>query len=271
MSVDISVITPTFRRPDKLVEAVKSALAQQGVSVEVIVLDDSPEGSAQTAIESIGDPRIRYFQQSQPSGGRPAVVRNDGYRMARGRFVHFLDDDDHVADGAYTEVVQTFDKNPSTGVVYGWVVPFGDDPAALKNKTDYFRSAAQIAKQTTSRYRTVATILFRGTLMVNSACLIRRECIEPLGGFDPTIQVYEDVDFWMRGIRKFGHIFLDRPILEYRTGASSLMHDLQGDWHPVADSYKIIHSKYKAEHGMFEYAALKLLSFSIPTVAPAST
>ena len=39
---DVSVVIPTCRRPRLVVEAVRSALAQDGASVEVIVLDDSP-------------------------------------------------------------------------------------------------------------------------------------------------------------------------------------------------------------------------------------
>ena len=54
---DVSVITPTFRSEKQVVESVQSALAQKGVSVEVIVLDDSPDGSARSAVESIRDAR----------------------------------------------------------------------------------------------------------------------------------------------------------------------------------------------------------------------
>jgi len=43
---EIAVVVPTFRRPTQVVEAVASALAQDGVTVEVFVADDSPEGSA---------------------------------------------------------------------------------------------------------------------------------------------------------------------------------------------------------------------------------
>jgi len=97
--------------------------------------------------------------------------------------------------------------------------------------------------------------------------MIRRDHFDALGGFDPTIAYYQDVDFWMRGIRKFGHVFVDRPILQYRTGASSRTQDLNGDWTPVQASYRIIHQKYRVEHGLLEYALLKLLSYRLPPVS----
>src|SRR5271170_3403582 len=92
--LEVSVIIPTFHREKLVVDAVESALRQEGVTLEVIVLDDSPSGSASKAIEAIDDVRVRYVKREVPSGGRPALVRNEGSRLARGRFLHFLDDDD---------------------------------------------------------------------------------------------------------------------------------------------------------------------------------
>lgn len=257
-AVDVSVIVPTFRREKLVVEAVRSALAQEGVSVEVLVFDDSPEGSARELVEGLGDARVSYRKQEKPSGGRPALVRNEGAKLARGRYLHFLDDDDRVAEGAYRSVVQALDARPDVGVSVGWVVPFGDDPTAREEKRKYFEWAAKVGAGTPNSLLTVATILFRGTLMVNSACMIRREHVEPLGGFDPTIPVYEDVDFYLRAIRRFGHVYVDRPMLHYRTGAPSLMHNLGKETDArVTQSYAIIGRKYRQEHGWLEFKALQ--------------
>jgi GT2 family glycosyltransferase len=263
---DVSVITPTFRREKLVVEAVRSALAQEGVSVESLVLDDSPDGSARAAVEAIGDPRVRYLKREVPSGGKPALVRNEAVRLARGRYVHFLDDDDRLAEGALAAMVQALDARPDRGVAIGWVVPFGDDPRSLEEKRVYFERAARIAARQPSSLLTVATILFRGTLMVNSACMIRREHVEPLGGFDSTIPVYEDVDFYMRATRRYGHVYVNRPVLHYRTGAPSLMHDLKGDNAKVEESYGIIHRKYRQQHGALEFLALKVVSRFLPSM-----
>ncbi|MDX1933992.1 MAG: glycosyltransferase [Capsulimonadales bacterium] len=267
MSMLLSVIIPTFRRPALLAEAIRSVLDETGPDTEIIVMDDSPEGSARDVAEGFGEARVRYCMNPTPSGGRPAAVRNLAYRHATGRYLHFLDDDDRIATGAYQAMIDALEKNPDAGVAYGWVVPFGNNPKICAEKTDYFTRAAQIASKS-SRLRTVALILFRGALMVNSACMIRRELFETLGGYDPEIAYYEDVEFWMRAIRRYGHVYVNRPILNYRVGSSSLMHDLQEDWVPVMESYRIIHRKYKERHGMAEYALLKLFSLTLPSVIP---
>jgi glycosyltransferase involved in cell wall biosynthesis len=92
--LDISVIIPTYLREAQLLEAIGSVLQQRDVSFEIIVVDDSAVGSARNAAASLEDPRVHYMLRPEPSGGRPALVRNDGARIARGRYLYFLDDDD---------------------------------------------------------------------------------------------------------------------------------------------------------------------------------
>ena len=53
MSIDFSVIIPTFRRTSELVEAVSSALRQNDASIEIFVIDDSPEGSAEETAKGL--------------------------------------------------------------------------------------------------------------------------------------------------------------------------------------------------------------------------
>lgn len=261
---DVSVVIPTFRREKEVVEAVQSSLRQEGVSVEVIVLDDTPEGTARAAVEGIGDKRVRYVKRDIPSKGRPAVCRNEGAKMAQGRYITFLDDDDRHAPGALRASVSVLDKNPDRGVTVGWVCPFGDDPEWLQNKKDYFERAAQIGNGTERSIWFAAHVLFLGTLYVNSACLMRRVCHAGVGGVDPTIPVYEDVDFYLRAIRKYGHMYVNQPFLEYRTGKPSLMHNLGKDDTLVKQSNAMIHEKYRRDNGMVEYRFLQATCRALP-------
>ncbi|NLE87556.1 MAG: glycosyltransferase family 2 protein [Myxococcales bacterium] len=268
-NVDVSVIIPTFHRERELVEAIDSALSQQGVEVEVIVLDDSPEASARSVAAAIDDPRVRYVARATPSGGRPAYVRNEGIELATGRYVYCLDDDDHVLPGALEALTDALDAAPQAGVAFGRVESFGPDPQIVESYRVWFDWAARAAARVSrSSWLTAGTILFRGTLIINSVCMMRRELARRLGGYDPAIPYYEDVEFFTRGIREFGHVFVDRPVLHYRTGRPSLIHDLRGDGAPIVESYKIMHDKYKARHGMFEYRALQIVSKLLPLDGP---
>lgn len=259
---DVTVVVPTFRRPEELREALSSVLSQSGVSVEVRVLDDSPEGSAREVVERFHDPRISYIKHEPPTGGKPALVRNAGWPGASGRFVHFLDDDDRVASGYYRAAVTAFDAHPDRGVVFGRIEPFGDDPKALEHEHAFFQDAARrgrLVARTGSRRVITANLLFRQTMLVNSACLIRREHIGPLGGYDPALALNEDVDFYCRAIRRFGCVFLDQTVLHYRILSDSLMHGNRDATKLVA-SYDRMYSIYRETHGAAEFLAMKVLA-----------
>jgi glycosyltransferase involved in cell wall biosynthesis len=266
VSPDLSVIVPTFRRNTELREALDSVLGQaHSLSIEVLVLDDSPEGGAREVVEAVHDPRVTYTKRAQPSGGKPALVRNDGLALARGRYLHFLDDDDRVAPGAHLALVRALDAQPERGVAFGLVEPFGVESHGLTHERAYFADAARRARHaaaTGSRRAMVANMLFKATVLVNSACVIRRECARALGGYDPRLRVVEDVDMYVRAIRRFGYVFLDRPVVQYRFTPTSLMHR-EPDDRATLDSYAIMYGAYRASYGAAEMFALKLFARSV--------
>lgn len=256
----VSVVVPTFRREATVGAAVRSALEQAGVTVEVIVLDDSPEGSARAAIEAIGDARVRYVHRGVPSGGVPALVRNEGLALASGNYVHFLDDDDILESGALAALAGALERKDDAGVAIGVVVPFGDDARVLAEQRAYFAAAAERLRRISGRARLTAAMLFGTTPLINSVCLVRRSCARAIGGYATDVPRCEDVDFYLRAIRRCGYVFVDRPVLRYRTGAPSLMHSLADDSLLVGQSYRAIYARYRREHGALELALMRLLA-----------
>ena len=87
----ISVIIPTYRRPDRVRSAAQSAVNQTYASVEVLVVSDGPDAAARAAIEGM-NPRVRYLEL--PANRGPAAARNFGVEHSRGEWISFLDDDD---------------------------------------------------------------------------------------------------------------------------------------------------------------------------------
>lgn len=264
--IDVSVVIPTFRRPLLLEEAIRSALAEEGVTVEVIVVDDSPEGSAREVTDRVADARVTYMRSEPPSGGRPALVRNSGWPKATGRYVHFLDDDDKVAAGFYAAAAAAFEANPDRGVVFGRIEPFADaESPALARERAYFAKAARraaFAARIPTRHFLVANLLFFETVLVNSACMIRRECIAPIEGYDAAVLMNEDVDFYCRAIRGFGFVFLDRTTVHYRILSDSLMHGRKND-EKLVDAYRHMYARYRRTHSSAELFAMKLFARTV--------
>jgi glycosyltransferase involved in cell wall biosynthesis len=259
LKIDVSVIIPTFHREKLLLDSIHSVLAQPNVSVEVIVLDDSEEGSAQPYIEELVDPRVCYFKRAVPSGGRPGIVRNEGWSKAQGRYLYFLDDDDKLVPEVLHSMVQVLDHNKQHGMVFGRVVPGGSNREVLEHETKFFECSAKRAQSIRTRFAMVAYLLFKEAILISSACLVRKECIEYLGGYDQNIALCEGIDLQIRVVREFGGRFIDQPVVIYNTGAPSLIHDLTDD-ELLVSSYKHMYDKYKAEHGLIEFMMLKVFA-----------
>ena len=88
----VSVVIPTFERPDTLFQVLDALASQQAApSFEVVVVDD---GSKDDTAERLRDYRPAYPLRvlTQENGG-PASARNRGVREARGRLILFLGDD----------------------------------------------------------------------------------------------------------------------------------------------------------------------------------
>lgn len=267
MAIDFSVVIPTFRRNRELAEAIASVQRQQGVSLEVLVVDDCPNGGARTVVEGLRDARVSYQWNPRPTGGVPSVVRNLGWPKASGRFVHFLDDDDMVPEGHYAAVAAAFAQNPQVGLVFGRVAPFGSGPETqLQHERQFFAHAARMAllcARVGHRRPFAGQMLFDMPLLVCGAAVVRRECVAGVGGFDPEIRLMEDADFNARVMRKYGACFMDRPALHYRIGYPSLMHSPNPPPAQIAlqrEGRRRMRAKYRREHGIADFCALALFT-----------
>jgi GT2 family glycosyltransferase len=268
--IDFSVVIPTFRRPAELRQAISSVTGQRGVTIEIIVVDDSPERSAEPVVAGFRDPRVTYMANPSPSGGLPSQVRNLGWPRATGAFVHFLDDDDIVPQNHYATVKATFSENPEIGVVFCRIEPFGDCAAdQLEHEKAYFQKAARLAsfcERLHSRRAFVACLMAHWAIMVCGAGILRRDCVEKLGGFDPQLRLREDIDFYVRAMRQFGVRYLDQVGLKYRIGAPSLMHApklTEVDLKDLGEARLRTNEKYRSAWGNAEFYALKLFARTI--------
>lgn len=88
----VSVILPTFNRTELLRCSIDSVFAQTFKDWEMIIGDDGSGEATQSYLRSLKDPRVRTLWLAH--SGNPALVRNAALKVARGRYVAFLDSDD---------------------------------------------------------------------------------------------------------------------------------------------------------------------------------
>jgi glycosyltransferase involved in cell wall biosynthesis len=260
MAIDISVVMATYRRPTTLLSAINSALDQEGVQVEVVVVDDCPDGSAEQSVVGMADPRVRYVRNPSPSDGKPALARNVGWPLTNAEIIHFADDDDIVPPGLYRDAADEFARSPNIGVLFGSIEVFGEPSQALENDRDLFvrsaRRAGRLQRLNSARAYT-AHLLFLELLFVGGSSLVRRRVVTSLGGLPSRTEIMEDLDFLARATRKFGAKYMNRVSLYYRVWASR-MHSQKDLRAAMLRSYNCIHRAYRQDFGALDFYTLKI-------------
>ena len=104
--MDISVIIPIYNVENYLKRCVDSVLRQEGVSLEIILVDDgSTDSSGQICDDyAANQPNIKCLHISN-SG--PATAKNKGYDVATGYYVAFIDSDDEIKPDMFSSMLQS--------------------------------------------------------------------------------------------------------------------------------------------------------------------
>ena len=97
----VSIILPTFRRPDGLQTALASLMGQSAndLAIEIIVADNDPKGSAKDYVQKFVKTsalKIHYLHVPEPGVSN---ARNAALKAAQGRYLAFLDDDQEAGRG----------------------------------------------------------------------------------------------------------------------------------------------------------------------------
>jgi glycosyltransferase involved in cell wall biosynthesis len=202
MSIDVSVVIPTCGRVDLLASAVSTAMSQEAVQVEVVVVDDgSSDGTALWLTEHY-DPRLRVIRHSTRRG--VSAARNSGIRAARGRWIAFLDDDDvwapdklqsqlSAATAEGRDWVYTGDVHVDEGLQ-----PLGGGPPLSPSEM-------------------VLSLGSFNTLPSGASnVMVRAELLSAVGSFDLSLRCTEDWDMWIRLAKTGPPACVPRPLVAYR-------------------------------------------------------
>jgi glycosyltransferase involved in cell wall biosynthesis len=180
----ISIITPTRNRPELLERSIESVRAQSLEAWEMIVVDDG-DGTGLRMVELIDDPRV--IAVLNPGSGH-VEARNMALELARGRFVHLLDDDDRWADPQHLErVVNALLKTPGLAFRHGWLV-----------HEDHFADGwLELGREVFAPPTTRESLRHDNTILT-SGVAYPRALHRMLGRFDTQMGNYWDWDWFLR-------------------------------------------------------------------------
>jgi hypothetical protein len=199
---------PAFDAAPTIGAAITGVLWQQRVDLELIVVDDGSTDSTAAIVEAFGDPRVRLVHQENAG---PAAARNRGLADARAGMVSLCDADDVLLPGHLNALLEVHERHDGIVTANAWLL---ESDGQLTKRRVRHRGRLPVSEDQR------LTILQEN--FVSTMSLFRRELATRLGGFDESLPLAEDWDFWIRAILEGSRVtHQPRPLALYnRIGAS---------------------------------------------------
>lgn len=205
MTKNVSIIVPTYNRPDTLAQALDSIAKQTYKNIEVIVVNDGG-CSVRDIIESASKNINIIYIDHHSNKGLPAA-RNTGIRSAGGKYITYLDDDDLL----YPVHIQTLVDFLETTE---YCVAYADAYRILQEKRDgaYVTISKEIyySQDFNRDYFLVASYIAVQTIMHEKSCL------EKTGYFDESLTTHEDLDMWIRLSHNYEFAHIQKVTSEFK-------------------------------------------------------
>jgi glycosyltransferase involved in cell wall biosynthesis len=193
----VSVVIPVFNRSVTILRTIESVLSQTYPNVEAIVVDDGSTDSTRALVEGLSHPKIRLIAHQRNQGA--AASRNTGMRAAEGEYLAFLDSDDEwLPDKLSVQIALLESLSPEWGMSCSafYLVAAGSQHMTIGHApADLFMH-----------------LLSTCDLGPGSTLVVKRGCIDKVGGFDEEFERLEDWDWLLRLAKYYRLAYVRRPL-----------------------------------------------------------
>jgi glycosyltransferase involved in cell wall biosynthesis len=201
----ISIIIPTHNRNELLKKALKSIQDQTYQNFEVIVIDDVGNLSTKNLVEQLNDNRFTYIHNNQHQGA--SYSRNLGIKMAKGKYIAFLDDDDEFMPNKLEEVNKHIVQNLETDVFYHQAtINMVNENIKYNTKPKFYNDQGELYK----------ALLIKNIIGGTPMVIAKRESLIKVGLFDSSLESLEDYELWLRLAReRYKFKLIEQPLTKY--------------------------------------------------------
>lgn len=214
----VSILIPCRNAVFTLRETLESALAQQGVEKEVILVDDgSTDGSLQVA-RSFEARGVRVIKGPQINA---SAARNRAYKASTGEYIQYLDADDLLSAEKISKQVKVLEKEPDCVAMARW----GRFRESIEDTV--FANDDQLHDWSPVEW--LIEHCERNQMMHPAAWLVPRKIAESAGLWDERLTLNDDGEYFARVISK-SRVLKCCPSAEsyYRTTVAPSLSKLRG-------------------------------------------
>jgi glycosyltransferase involved in cell wall biosynthesis len=206
----VSVVLPTRDRSAMLRKSLRSALDQEGVVLEVIVVDDGSVDDTTRELDRIEDERLTVIHHQTAKG--LAAARNAAIARANGEWVAFLDDDDFWAPAKMrTQLTEATEEGLSLSYTATYMA-------------DQDLSALRVTQRPDPK-GLERRLLLNNAIPSASCVAVRAELINRIGAFDEQLPALEDWDLWIRALPIARAGGCEQPLIATRIHAEGMSMD----------------------------------------------
>jgi GT2 family glycosyltransferase len=233
----VSVIIPAYNSEKYIADAVNSVLAQTYQNLEIIVVDDASKDDTFNVVSNIiTDRELHAVKKKENSGA--AASRNQGYGMAKGSLIKFLDADDIINPEMIAEQVALVENNDCI-ISAKWGRFYNDDITT-------FKPSPEECWQTIPSVEWICSSWKNSRSMTNPGIfLIPKTVIEKAGRWDESLSLLDDIEYFTKTILAAGKvIFSEVSVLYYRSGVTTSLSSQLSEKHALS-GYRAVSQSVK--------------------------
>jgi glycosyltransferase involved in cell wall biosynthesis len=219
----VDVIVPCYNYGHFLRQCVESILAQLGVDVRVLIIDDtSPDNTPDVATELVQqDARVEYRRHASNQGH--ISTYNEGIDWASGEYMLLLSADDVLIPGSLYRAVDLMERHPKVGLTYGQAV----------NTPDPSKEAVKSLQIANCKVESGASFLKQScvegmNLVPTPTAVVRTRLQKSIGHYRRDLPHTADMEMWLRFAAHSWVGMFDSFQAYYRIHGTNMSQDYKG-------------------------------------------
>ena len=191
--IRVDVIVPCFNYGEFLHDCVMSVLAQEGVRVRVLIMDDASSDETPLVAQSLAarDARVESYRHLENKGH--LATYNEALSMVTAPYCVTLSADDVLTTGSLFRATEFLETHPEVGLLYGNDIPFRGRPPFEKARTGV--PNARVCRY----FEFLDAACRRGDTGIQAPTVVVRSVLHrAVGGYRLELPHTADTELWLR-------------------------------------------------------------------------
>ena len=228
LPVTVSVIVPVYNHARWVKEALESVIAQTGVTLELIIIDDASSDNSWGIVQEWSQqyPHLCiYLHQHKSNLGAPATL-NEGLQRAQGDYLAILNSDDVWQPNRLARLL-TLAENEAFDFIATDVMLLDADSQRKEAREPHWSAYFAGLKQDLQQHQDLSATLLRGNLFISTSNFFwRRSLYQQVGGF-AELRYVHDYEYLLRVLLAQAkvHFVSEEVLLGYRLHDSNTIRE----------------------------------------------